>query len=140
MLWLYTIEPAFYHHIHEACAQMSIEHLETLGPMAYTINKILEVSEETREDITPRGQQFFLQSPLGTMNQSFNIYKCLYHPTSQREQWQEQSGRWINVFNTMDPSQKCLRGPLFCSRNAFQQIGLAMRQSCSDSDHHLVLF
>ena len=62
---------------------MQIEHLETLGPMAYTINKILEVSEETREDTSLRGQQFFLTSPLGTLNQSFNIYKCLYLTEAQ---------------------------------------------------------
>lgn len=62
MLWLYTIEPAFYHYIHEACGEMNMEHLSTLGPMAYTINKILEVSEELREDATLRGQQFYLTS------------------------------------------------------------------------------
>ena len=45
-----------------------MDHLETLGPMAYTINKILEVSEELREDSTPRGQSYFLTSPLGTLN------------------------------------------------------------------------
>ena len=56
VLWLFTIEPAFYHFVYEACSKMSIEHLETLGPMAYTINKILEVSEETREDTSLRGQ------------------------------------------------------------------------------------
>lgn len=50
VLWLYSIEPAFYADLHRICRDMEQEHLDTLGPFALSLYWIVKLAEMNRVD------------------------------------------------------------------------------------------
>ena len=50
ILWLVSIEPPFYAAISKASKQMSIDHLEFVGPIARALFEICKNGENNRKD------------------------------------------------------------------------------------------
>lgn len=50
ILWLYSIEPAFYAELNQACCTMDLELLEYFGPFARALHTILQNAEKNRAD------------------------------------------------------------------------------------------
>lgn len=63
VLYLYSIEPAFYAYINKACKEQDRTKLETLGPMARVLFQILVGggTESQRSDKIPTGHDIIKQ-------------------------------------------------------------------------------
>ena len=48
ILWLYTIEPAFYLHINNACRFKYTDHIATLGPFIFAFSKIIQSNKKVK--------------------------------------------------------------------------------------------
>jgi len=53
ILYLYTVEPAYYAEVSHASLYMDMQKLLMLGPYARAYSEILTCSERNREDVIP---------------------------------------------------------------------------------------
>lgn len=58
ILWLYSMEPSFYADLHKAAREMSLVHLDNLGPMAFAINWIVKLAESNKSMKVTLGAKF----------------------------------------------------------------------------------
>lgn len=82
ILYLYTIEPPFYADLLKACKLNDNSKLQTLGPFAYVLQKVMQygyISERKRDDALKKGHAT-KASPQGSFAQSFLLFRGTYMP------------------------------------------------------------
>ena len=78
LLYLYSIEPPFYADISNACRDLDLSKLPSLGPFVQALNGVLvngQVSDEKRDDALRQGWKYDADGPLGFYSESFLLFK-----------------------------------------------------------------
>ena len=85
VLYLYSCEPPLYMDLHLACRRMDNRYLESLGPMARALMKILENAEDKREDKAWTGYYEHDPAmgkkhvhPMGYFSRTFLLMRCAF--------------------------------------------------------------
>lgn len=95
ILRLYSMEPPFYSYLNNACREMDMQKIETLGPFAKAIFKVLgcgKYSDERREDAIEQGVQFTFHK-IGSMCRSFLLFRGALMYKEWIEGWRENVGK-----------------------------------------------
>lgn len=88
VLWLYSIEPAFYADMNQACCAMDLDLLEYFGPFARALHMILQNAEKNRADKVQPGISCF-EKHLGAFSGSFLLFKGARMLPDWIDQWQQ---------------------------------------------------
>jgi len=96
ILNLYSMEPPFYADVNNASRSLDKSKLQTLGPFAMAIFKILLCgffSDKKREDALERGIQFSKSHELGSMCRSFLLFRGALMNKEWITGWREEIGK-----------------------------------------------
>ena len=75
ILYLFSVEPAFYAEVCRAALAMDMSKLAMLGPMARALSEILTCSERGRADVIPQGYSLTVYAGAALSEECLEMYQ-----------------------------------------------------------------
>ena len=97
ILWLYSMEPSFYADVSNASRNMSMSHLNNLGPLAYAMHLITKSTETNKPVKVDLGSELHnpengLQHELGSWCSADLVFRAAHMRPEWIEEWRSSVG------------------------------------------------
>lgn len=100
ILYLFSVEPAFYHEICNASLEHDITKLIMLGPTARALSEILTASERNRLDVIPTGYSLTVYAGTAISQECIEMYKSMQNQI--KESFGDHDGQVDKEFECFD--------------------------------------